>query len=91
MYRRDLVLPLLLTVLSIPFGFLLFSIGNRLLQIAAGQTELMDPRIVNQDILPKDADISAFVDVELPPEPVSAAYGDGSSGRRRHFSTAASR
>jgi len=80
MYRRDLVLPLLLTVLSIPFGFLLFSIGNRLLQIAAGQTELMDPRIVNQDILPKDADISAFVDVELPPEPVSAAYGDGSSG-----------
>ncbi len=80
MYRRDLVLPLLLTVLSIPFGFLLFSIGNRLLQIAVGQTELMDPRILNQDILSKDADISAFVDVELPPEPVSAAYGDGSSG-----------
>ncbi len=78
-YRRDLVLPLLLTVLSIPFGLLLFSIGNRLLQIAAGQTELMDPRIVNQDILPKDADISAFVTVELPPEPVSAAQGDGSS------------
>ena len=78
-YRRDLVLPLLLTVLSIPFGFLLFSIGNRLLQIAAGQTELMDPRIVNQDILPKDADISAFVTVELPPEPISAAQGDGSS------------
>jgi small-conductance mechanosensitive channel len=80
MYRKDLVLPLLLTILSIPFGFLLFSIGNRLLQIAAGQTELMDPRIVNQDILPKDADISAFVNVELPPEPVSAVYGDGSSG-----------
>ena len=71
-YRKDLVLPLLLTILSIPFGFLLFSIGNRLLQIAAGQTELMDPRIVNQDILPKDADMSAYVSVELPPEPVSA-------------------
>ena len=77
-YRKDLVLPLLLTILSIPFGFLLFSIGNRLLQIAAGQTELMDPRIVNQDILPKDADMSAYVSVELPPEPVSAA--DASSG-----------
>ena len=82
MYRKDLVLPLLLTILSIPFGFLLFSIGNRLLQIAAGQTELMDPRIVNQDILPKDIDIStlsALANVELPPEPISAAYGDGSS------------
>ena len=76
-YRKDLVLPLLLTILSIPFGFLLFSIGNRLLQIAAGQTELMDPRVVNQDILPdiidKGVDLSKFVSVELPPEPVSAA------------------
>ena len=79
LYRKDLVLPLLLTILSIPFGFLLFSIGNRLLLIASGQTELLDPRIVNQDILPKDADISAFVKVELPPEPVSAIHGDGSS------------
>ncbi|MGB5745959.1 MAG: mechanosensitive ion channel family protein, partial [Desulfobacterales bacterium] len=73
LYQKDLVLPLLLTILSIPFGLLLFSIGSRLLLIAAGQTELMDPRIVNQDILPPDADISEFVKVELPPEPVSAA------------------
>ena len=72
LYQKDLVLPLLLTILSIPFGLLLFSIGNRLILIAAGQTELMDPRIINQDILPPDADITAFVKVELPPEPLSA-------------------
>ena len=73
LYQKDLVLPLLLTILSIPFGLLLFSIGKRLILIAAGQTELMDPRIVNQDILPPGADISGLVKVELPPEPVSAA------------------
>jgi hypothetical protein len=78
LYQKDLVLPLLLTILSIPFGFLLFSIGNRLLLIASGQTELMDPRIVNRDILPKDADISELVKIDLPPEPVSANPGDGS-------------
>ena len=82
-YRKDLVLPLLLTILSIPFGFLLFSIGNRLLQIAAGQTELMDPRVVNQDILPdildRGVDLSKFVGFELPPEPVSAVDENGSS------------
>ena len=72
LYQKDLVLPLLLTILSIPFGLALFSIGKRLLLIAAGQTELMDPRILNKDILPPDADISEFVKVELPPEPVSA-------------------
>ena len=82
LYQKDLVLPLLLTILSIPFGFLLFSIGNRLLLIASGQTELMDPRIVNQDILPKDADISAFVKIALPPEPVSASRGDGASDQK---------
>ena len=74
-YRRLLfwlVLPLLLTILSIPFGLLLFSIGNRLLLIAAGRTELMDPRVVNQDILTEDMDIRDYVDVELPPEPVSS-------------------
>ena len=73
LYQKDLVLPLLLTILSIPFGLLLFSIGKRLLLIAAGQTELMDPRILNKDILPPGADISERVNVELPPEPVSAA------------------
>ncbi|MBT8368572.1 MAG: mechanosensitive ion channel family protein [Deltaproteobacteria bacterium] len=82
LHQKDLVLPLLLTILSIPFGFLLFSIGNRLLLIASGQTELLDPRIVNQDILPKDADISAFVKIALPPEPVSAGRGDGSSDQK---------
>jgi small-conductance mechanosensitive channel len=71
LYQKDLVLPLLLTILSIPFGLLLFSIGNRLLLIAAGHTELMDPRIVNKDILPPDVDITEFVKVDLPPEPVS--------------------
>ena len=72
LYQKDLVLPLLLTILSIPFGMLLFSISNRLFLIAAGKTELMDPRVVNQDILPPDVDITKFVKVELPPEPVSA-------------------
>jgi small-conductance mechanosensitive channel len=84
LYQKDLVLPLLLTILSIPFGLLLFSIGNRLLLIASGHTELLDPRIVNQDILPKDIDIaaiSALAKVDLPPEPVSALTADGSSGR----------
>ena len=80
LYQKDLVLPLLLTILSIPFGLLLFSIGTRLLLIAAGQTELMDPRIVNQDILPPGADISELVKVELPPEPVSAADSSDQKG-----------
>jgi small-conductance mechanosensitive channel len=80
LYQKDLVLPLLLTILSIPFGLLLFSIGKRLLLIAAGQTELMDPRIVNQDILPPDADISELVKVELPPEPVSAIESSEQKG-----------
>ena len=82
LYQKDLVLPFLLTILSIPFGFLLFSIGNRLLLIASGQTELMDPRIVNKDILPKDADISEFVKIDLPPEPVSVLYGEDESSQK---------
>lgn len=84
LYQKDLVLPLLLTILSIPFGLLLFSIGNRLLLIASGHTELLDPRIVNQDILPKDVDIAALsarANVALPPEPVSALSTDGSPGQ----------
>jgi small-conductance mechanosensitive channel len=84
-YRKDLVLPLLLTILSIPFGFMLFSIGNRLLLIAAGQTELMDPRVVNRDILTEGTDISKFLPFELPPEPASAADGEqNESPFRRH-------
>ncbi len=79
LHNKDLILPLLLTILSIPFGFLLFSIGNHLLLIASGQTELMDPRIVNEDILPKDADISQFIEIDLPPEPVSLSHGDNAS------------
>lgn len=85
LYQKDLVLPLLLTILSIPFGLLLFSIGNRLLLIASGHTELLDPRIVNQDILPKDMDISALsaiAKVALPPEPVSARHADGASDQK---------
>ena len=82
LYQKDLVLPLLLTILSIPFGLLLFSIGNRLLLIASGQTELMDPRIINQDIRPKYADISKLVKVELPPEPVSLSPVDGLSDQK---------
>ena len=81
-YKKDLVLPLLLTILSIPFGFLLFSIGNRLLLIATGQTELMDPRVVNKDILTDDMDISDFLPFELPPEPVSALDQDLESGQK---------
>ncbi len=84
LYQKDLVLPLLLTILSIPFGLLLFSIGNRLLLIASGHTELLDPRIVNQDILPKDMDLSALsaiAKVALPPEPVSARRADGAADR----------
>jgi len=71
-YKKDLVLPLLLTILSIPFGFLLFSIGNRLLHIAAGQTELMDPRVLNKDIITEGMDLSNFLKIDLPPEPISA-------------------
>ncbi len=85
LYQKDLVLPLLLTILSIPFGLLLFSIGNRLLLIASGHTELLDPRIVNQDILPKDVDLAALsarAKVALPPEPVSARRADGSSDQK---------
>jgi small-conductance mechanosensitive channel len=82
LYQKDLVLPLLLTILSIPFGFLLFSIGNRLLLIASGHTELMDPRILNQDILPKDADITEFVKIDLPPEPLSAIGEDGAPDQK---------
>ena len=82
LYQKDLVLPLLLTILSIPFGILLFSIGNRLLLIASGRIELMDPRIVNEDILPKDVDITEFVKIDLPPEPVSAGAGNDSSDQK---------
>ncbi len=82
LYKKDLVLPFLMTILSIPFGFLLFSIGNRLLLIASGQTELMDPRIVNKEILPKDADISEFVKIDLPPEPVSALSEDDAPSQK---------
>jgi small-conductance mechanosensitive channel len=82
LYQKDLVLPLLLTILSIPFGLLLFSIGNRLLHIAAGHTELMDPRIVNEDILPKDVDIREFVKIDLPPEPGATGSDDGSSEQK---------
>ena len=82
LYRKDLVLPLLLTILSIPFGLLLFSIGNRLLLIAAGRTELMDPRIVNQDIITEDMDISKYLDVELPPEPLTGASEAGTANQK---------
>ena len=82
LFQKDLILPLLLTILSIPFGILLFVIGNRLLLIASGRIELLDPRIVNEDILPKNADISAFVDVELPPEPLGQK-ADGSSDPKK--------
>jgi len=82
LYRKDLVLPLLLTILSIPFGLLLFSIGNRLLLIAAGRTELMDPRIVNQDIITEGMDLSAYIKVELPPEPVSSASEDEAANQK---------
>jgi small-conductance mechanosensitive channel len=81
-HQKDLVLPLLLTILSVPFGFLLFSIGNRMLLIASGQTELMDPRVLNKDILPADADISEYVKVELPPEPISAINGDDAADKK---------
>jgi small-conductance mechanosensitive channel len=42
----------------------------------------MDPRIVNRDILPEGADISAFVKVALPPEPISASQTDESSTQK---------
>lgn len=76
LYQKDLVLPLLLTILSIPFGLLAFNMGNRMLRIAAGHTELMDPRVVNKDILTEDTDLSKMLNIDLPPEPVSATEGD---------------
>lgn len=66
LYKKDLTLPLLLTILSIPFGYLMFSIGNRLLLIASGNTELMDPRIMNKDILKPGMDLLKIINVELP-------------------------
>ena len=83
LYQQDLILPLLLTILSVPFGFLLFSIGNHLLLIAAGQTELMDPRIVNQDILPEGAEITDFIDVELPPEPSPSSMDEETTEEKK--------
>jgi small-conductance mechanosensitive channel len=88
-FKKDLILPLLLTILSIPFGILLFVIGNRMLLISCGHLELLDPRIVNQDILPKNADISAIVDVELPPEPfgmtADGSFDQGKSAIMRYY------
>ena len=78
LHNKDLVFPLLLTIFSVPFGFFLFSIGSRMLLIAAGHTELMDPRIINYDVLQKGADISQFTSIDLPPEPVSPTTVDGS-------------
>ncbi len=67
--QKDLTLPLLLTILSIPAGIMLFSIGNRLLLIASGRKDLMDPRIINKDILPNDMDLSEKLKIELPDDP----------------------
>ncbi len=83
LYHKDLMLPLLLTILSIPSGLLLFNVGNRMLLIASGQTELMDPRIVNKDILTDDKDLSKMLNIDLPPKPVSAA--DGVSVQSKSF------
>jgi small-conductance mechanosensitive channel len=83
LYQKDLVLPLLLTIMSIPFGLLVFNVGNRMLRIAAGHTELMDPRVVNKDILTEDTDLSKMLNIDLPPEPVSAT--DGNSAKNESF------
>ncbi len=68
LFKKDLTLPLLLTILSLPFGYLIFSIGNRLLLIASGKTELLDPRIVNKDILKPGMDMFAMLNLEKPLE-----------------------
>ena len=38
---------ILLTILSIPFGILIYVICNRLILISSGYIELLDPRVVN--------------------------------------------
>lgn len=65
-FSKDVTLPLLLTLLSFPFGYLLYSMGQRLLLIAAGRTELMDPRILNKDILKPGTDLLKMLKLDLP-------------------------
>lgn len=71
-HKNDLTLPLLLTLLSIPFASGLYSIGSRLLQIAAGHAELMDPRVINKDILKPGMDILKKLNIELPEKSMEA-------------------
>lgn len=65
-FKKDVTLPLLLTLMSFPFGYLLYSMGQRLLLIAAGKTELMDPRVLNKDILKPGMDLLKMLKLDLP-------------------------
>lgn len=69
-HRKDLTLPLLLTLLSFPLGSLLFSMGNRLLLIASGRADLMDPRVINKDILKPGMDVLKMLNIEPPEETI---------------------
>ncbi|MDM8537160.1 mechanosensitive ion channel family protein [Desulfobacterales bacterium HSG17] len=66
MNHNDLVLPMMLTIIAIPFGLIIFSAGTRVLQIAAGRVDLLDPRIVNQDLLAQNPELSKFIDELYP-------------------------
>ncbi len=66
-HKKDLTIPLLLTLLSFPLGSLIYSMGNRLLLIASGRADLMDPRVINKDILKPGMDLLKKLNIE-PPE-----------------------
>jgi small-conductance mechanosensitive channel len=70
-HQNDLTLPLAITVFSVPMGMLIYGIGNRLLLIAMGRVDLLDPRALNRDILPAGTDPGRFFDFPLPPDPAA--------------------
>lgn len=69
-HHKDLTLPLLLTLLSFPLGHMLYSIGNRMLLIASGRADLMDPRVINKDILKPGMDVLKMLNIEPPEETI---------------------
>ncbi len=73
-HQKDLTLPLLLTLLSFPLGSLIYSMGSRLLLIASGRADLMDPRVINKDILKPEMDLFKKLNIE-PPEPTIDVNG----------------
>lgn len=70
-HTKDLTFPLLLTLLSFPLGSLLYSMGSRLLLIASGRADLMDPRVINKDILTPGMDLLKKLNIEPPDKTIN--------------------